>query len=73
MIQTRTQRIHRGFNRFGILLGSIVFLIGLSIAYAVSAEWSKATDVFVISCLGATVLYALSRAIGWVLAGFIGD
>lgn len=73
MNQTRTQRIHRGFHRVGIMLSAIVFMIGASIAFAVSDQIGKATEVGTISIVFVVAIYALCRAAGWVLAGFVGD
>ena len=73
MHQNRTQRIHRGFHRVGILLGAIVLLLGAAIAFAMRTEPDKVSEVVLIFVAVATAVYALSRAIGWIIAGFAGD
>lgn len=73
MKQTRTQRIHQGFHRVGIVVSAIVFMISGSIAFAVRAEFDKAAEVVFISVVVAAAVYGLFRAVGWVLAGFWDD
>lgn len=77
MKQTRTQRIHQGFHRFGIVLAGIIFILG-AVAFAVVAmeDPDKPSQMAVVLAgFSATAVsaYVLSRAIGWIIAGFIGD
>ena len=77
MNQTRAQRIHRGFHRFGIVLAGIVVILG-AVAFTVVAieEPDKSyQQAFVLAGFSVTavVAYVLSRAVGWIISGFASE
>lgn len=74
MNQTRTQRIHRGFHRVGAVLAGVVLLLGIAYVFAEPFSFrANATGFALGFLLAAAVVYAFSRAIGWIIAGFAGD
>ena len=73
MTQTRSQRIHRGFHRVGAVLAGIIMLGAM---VAVALHYRNPVDVSIVlavSAVAAVAVYALSRAIGWIIAGFVSD
>ena len=77
MNQTRTQRIHRGFHRVGAVLAGILFVLGFA-GFAIFAIEEPDKPQQMLIPLGgfsasALVVYILSRAVGWVIAGFAGE
>lgn len=69
----RSHRIHRGFHRTGIVIALIVaalvslvlFKDGVDVQY-----WKLQFGV----ALGVPIgVYVFSRAIGWIIAGFVGE
>lgn len=83
LIQTRTQRIHRGFHRIGAVLSSLIIILGAGglgvIAVGVlffDLQPPKAIEVIGLASgylAAAAGTYALSRAIGWIVTGFLRD
>lgn len=58
----------KGFHRLGLLLGFFPLAAGVAILFAGNGN---GTSEIVGFCFAATVgVYALSRAVGWVLGGF---
>lgn len=71
MTPNRTARIHRGFHRVGIVLA---VLLAAVIALLVSASSAVDRQEWVFGgAIAVAVVYALSRALGWMAAGFFGD
>lgn len=73
MTLSRSHRIHRGFHRVGVVLALIVMAF---IGVIVFAEGIKIQVLHIqlgVIAGGAALVYALSRAIGWIIAGFAGD
>jgi hypothetical protein len=67
---TRSQRIHRGFHRIGV----VVVLIALVLAIInLPSVLQNPLGQNVFGLVGMGFLYGIARAIGWILAGFIGD
>ena len=60
-------RLSHGFHRIGIVLAALALL--LAAILAAEAEFSAAGQIVIV----AAFLYFAARAIGWVLAGFIGS
>jgi hypothetical protein len=64
----RAQRIKTGFHRIGVVLAAVSILIGL----AVYGDHGQPRDVAVGAGYG-VALYAAMLALGWIVAGFVGD
>ena len=62
-----TSRIHRGFHRVGVVLAALALLLALFVV--LQGERSVAFMLLAVAAL----LSAAARAVGWVLAGFIGS
>jgi len=71
--QTRTQRIHRGFHRLGAVLGGTILLLTVLTSAVGGLGATKFTEAVSVAAAAAAAIYALCRAVGWVLAGFLGD
>ncbi len=85
MIQTRSQRIHRGFHRVGAVLAGLVLVImfgglgllglrlfGFNVLIRMPSTIEIAGLIFGYLAAAAAI-YALSRTIGWIIAGFMRD
>lgn len=74
MNQSRTHRIHRGVHRTGAVLVGVIFTLGLAYAFAEPLSFRADAAGFAFGFpVAAAVVCALSRAIGWNIAGFAGD
>jgi len=65
-------RVHRTFNRIGIVLGAIPGALGVLILVNGINQWWPATESQSNGwplIAGAAVIYALCRGIGWIVAG----
>lgn len=71
MGDTRSTKIHRGFHRVGIVAAGLAAVLPLIFTLAASAvdkmEWAMGTVAV------AVVTYLLCRALGWIIAGFVGE
>ncbi len=84
-----TSRIHRGFHRIGVVLAGLALLMAAGNAIAEVFSWTITlgtqeasrpfahhppdfSEALVYSAL-ALALYIVARAVGWVLAGFMGS
>ena len=61
-----TSRIHRGFHRIGVVLAGLAIL--LDVALVLGNQLKSALHLLVV----AVALYVAVRAVGWILAGFLG-
>ncbi len=66
-INNVTSRIHRGFHRIGIVLAVLVLLLDVVAVFVIHAD--SALPLIVV----AAFLYVAARAVGWILAGFLGS
>ncbi len=72
MTQTRSKSIHRGFHRVGaVLAGLVILLVAITTANGGLGATSWIAGLGIALAVAVT-LYALSRAIGWIIAGFAG-
>jgi hypothetical protein len=73
----RTARVHRGFHRTGIVLAALVAIAGFLVVFGLAADNSSLGEVRGIATLWiiglAACTYALIRALGWIIAGFVGE
>lgn len=74
---TRSQRIHRGFHRVGVALAGVLIYFAV-ILIAVDQLWDLGDSNAMLKLLfafavAAVAVYALSRAVGWIIAGFAID
>jgi hypothetical protein len=77
----RTQRIKTGFHRIGAVAAGIcaIPVIGAFAFSAYMLATGAMNDAGIGAALGGAwlatgaALYALSRALGWIIAGFAGD
>ena len=73
MISSRSYRIHRGFHRTGVVLALI---IAVPWGFMIFEDGVKATiyvQQLALFLLVPIVVYVLSRALGWIIAGFAGE
>jgi hypothetical protein len=71
MSTSRTARIHRGFNRLGIVFALLFTALAVGAAFKVTPEDRLyATAIFLAVAAAA---YVFIRAIGWIIAGFVGE
>lgn len=70
-----SEKIHRGFHRLGAVIGVPIALFGAFITLSPGSNIAPDNRwPVLIGCLIAgAVLYALCRALGWIIAGFAGD
>ena len=65
----KSQRVNRGFHRVGLVLGTIVLLIGGLLAWG---NWNyNVSEIAVNTLVTALAVYAFFRAIGWIIGGFM--
>lgn len=72
----KSKIIHRGFNRAGLAIaGSLIAYGLLGIGPFASPGWTNQykLDVIVGFTFFAVIAYVVCRALGWVIAGFMGD
>ena len=65
---SKSQRVNRGFQRLGLVLGAIVLLIGGSFAWN---DYHQVSEIAVNTLVTALAVYAFFRAIGWIIGGFM--
>ncbi len=67
----RSARIHKGFHRIGAIAATIAFTLCAFFAWISGPvdRWEWIIGGAVIAAL----IYAASRAVGWIVAGFFGD
>lgn len=76
MILTRTQRIHRGLNRIGLVVSLIIAILGglfVFLADGTSSVGENPLPWVIGILIIATLAYVLCRVIGWIIAGFMGE
>jgi len=73
----RTARVHRGFHRTGIVFAALLAIIGFLLVFGLAADNSSIGEVRGMATLWIVGLsactYALIRALGWIVAGFVGE
>ena len=77
MTTSRSQRIHRGFHRVGTTLAVIMLVLGIVGLIVVALEEPNKPMQMLVPIVGAAAaalaVYLVSRALGWIIAGFVGD
>jgi hypothetical protein len=75
----RAQRIKTGFHRIGVVGASVcafpavmVFVARL-VGFGPTNGADKFAFVGVMCLVAAAIFYGLARALGWIIAGFVGD
>jgi hypothetical protein len=73
---TRIDRIRRGFNRLGWVVLGVLLLVALLVTVVGAYQGDLAGEArflaLLAACLGIVGLF-VSRALGWVIAGFFPD
>lgn len=64
-------RIHRGFHRIGAVGAAII--LGLGVFSALAASPVDRWEWIIGDVVAAALIYALSRALGWITAGIFVD
>lgn len=75
MPQTRSQSIQVGFRRIGVVLSIAVLITGASLIFApeILLNQPPGFKMIVYFVTVAVAIYTLFRAIGWIIAGFVGE
>lgn len=68
----RSHRIHRGFHRAGIVIAVIVAAI-VSFVLLDNGVSQYSLQFGVVGLGVPLAVYVFSRAIGWIIAGFVGE
>lgn len=71
MGDTRTTKIHRGFHRVGIV--AAVLAAVLPLIFTIDAHASDRMAWAMGTAAVAVITYVLCRALGWIIAGFVGE
>ena len=75
-VVTRIDRIRRGFNRLGWVVLGVLLLVALLMAVVGAYQGDLAGEARLLALLAACcgiVGMFVSRALGWVIAGFFAD
>lgn len=69
----KAAKVHRGFNRAGIVLLVLIAVIGPIGIVTMTAprDWSDRYTPFLSVLILAVFAYLLCRALGWIIAGFL--
>lgn len=70
MGNTRATKVHRGFHRVGIVAAVLAAALPALLAVLTPSErweWIAGTVA------AAVIAYVLCRALGWIIAGFVGE
>jgi hypothetical protein len=71
----RSQRIQTGFRRLGAALSGAVLFTGASLIFAPALLLNQPPGfkMIVYFVAAAVAIYSITRAIGWIIAGFVGE
>ncbi len=73
MTSTQASRIHRGFHRIGIVFAIVMAVPWGFTIFSDGVKTNVYVQQFAFFLLVPIVVYILSRALGWIIAGFAGE
>jgi uncharacterized protein (DUF697 family) len=68
----RTSKIRRGFHRLGLVLAALLIVV-FAIDRIINHGGSVSIDAMMTAATAAGALYGMCWALGWVIAGYMGD